>query len=95
MKHVLITKREQSNDAMAASTNKTTIATKKRVLLKRDVLIDALVWNCPRYSRDGVASCCVSLVDGSQSNCVKELCSHVFDIFKTMAQIENKEIIVW
>jgi hypothetical protein len=71
------------------------MATKKRVLLKRDVLIDALVWNCPRYLRDGVASCCVSLVDGSQSNCVKERCSQVFNIFKTMEQIENKEIIVF
>ena len=71
------------------------MANKKRVLLKKDVLIDALVWNCPRYSRDGVASCCVSLVDGSQSNCVKEHCSQVFNIVKTMAQIENKEIIVW
>ena len=68
---------------------------KKTVLLKRGLLIDALVWNCPRYSRDGIASCCVSLTDGSRSNCVKEHCSRVFDIFKTMAQIENKEIIVF
>ena len=72
-----------------------TMATKKRVLIKRDVLIDALVWNCPRYSRDGLASCCVSLTDGSRSNCVGEHCSRVFDIFKTMAQIENKEIYVF
>lgn len=73
-----------------------TMAKKKKISpLKRDILIDALVWNCPLYSRDGIASCCVSLIDGSRSNCVKERCSRVFDIFKTMAQIENKEIIVW
>ena len=67
----------------------------KRVLLKRALLIDALVWNCPRYSREGVFSCCISLTDGSRSNCVKEKCSRVFNIFKTMAQIENKEIYVF
>lgn len=66
----------------------------KRVLLKRGLLIDALVWNCPRYTREGVLSCCLHL-DGTRTNCNKELCSRVFDIFKTMTQIENKEIIVW
>lgn len=68
---------------------------KKRLQIKRDVLIDALVWNCPRYSRDGFASCCVSLTDGSRSNCTKERCSRVFDIFRSMARIENGEIIVF
>ena len=68
---------------------------KKILHIKIDVLIDAIVWNCPRYSRDGFASCCVSLTDGSRSNCVRERCSQVFDIFRTMARIENGEIIVF
>ncbi len=68
---------------------------KKTYHIKRSVLIDALVWNCPRYSRDGVLSCCLSLTGGSSSNCVKEQCSRVADIFRTMAKIENEEIIVF
>ena len=42
----------------------------KRTKISRQLLVDALVWNCPRYTRDGFASCCDNL-DGTYSNCVK------------------------
>jgi len=71
------------------------MSTKNKTPLKRGLLIDALVWNCPRYSREGAFSSCISLTDGSRSNCVKEHCSRVFDVFRTMAQIQTGEIIVF
>ena len=74
----------------------TTMAKKTNgaVKITRQRLIDALVWNCPRYTREGVCSACDNL-DGTRSNCVKEHCSQVFDIFKTMAKIGNGEIVVY
>ena len=68
---------------------------KQRKTIRPESLVDALVWHCPRYSRDGIFSCCIDPGDGSRSNCVKGYCSRVFDIFKTIAQIENKEITVF
>ena len=68
--------------------------TSKAVKITRQRLIDALVWNCPRYTREGAFSACDNF-DGTRSNCVKELCSQVSDIFKTMAKIEKNEIIVY
>lgn len=67
---------------------------KKLNIIKRETLIDALVWNCPYYTRDGIFSCCQDLF-GNQTNCTKETCSRVSNIFKTMAQIEKNEIIVF
>lgn len=64
------------------------------VKITRQRLIDALVWNCPRYTRNGFASCCDNL-DGTYSNCVKDKCSQVFDIFKTIAKIGAGEIEVF
>jgi hypothetical protein len=64
------------------------------VKITRQRLTDALVWNCPRYTRNGFASCCDNL-DGTYSNCVKDQCSQVFDIFKTMAKIAAGEIEVF
>ena len=66
----------------------------KRTKISRQLLVDALVWNCPRYARDGFASCCNNL-DGTYSNCVKDKCSQVFDIFQTMAKIDAGEIEVF
>ena len=62
--------------------------------ISKKLLIDALVWNCPRYSREGPCSCCIDL-DGTRSNCVKDQCSQVFDIFKTMVKIDEGEIYVY
>ena len=64
------------------------------VKITRQRLIDALVWNCPFYTRNGFASCCDNL-DGTYSNCVKDKCSQVSDIFKTMGEIERGEIEVF
>lgn len=67
---------------------------KKRTKLNKALLVDALVWNCPRYVRDGAFSRC-SNFDGTYTNCVKDKCSQVTDIFRTMIKIDNKEIIVY
>ena len=66
----------------------------KRTKISRRLLIDALVWNCPRYTRSGAFSTCDQL-DGTFSNCVKDQCSQVFDIFRTMVRIDNGEIEVY
>lgn len=66
----------------------------KRVKLNKSLLIDALVWNCPYYTHDGVFSRCNNM-DGTYSNCVKEKCSMVGNIFKTMEKIGKGEIIVF
>ena len=66
----------------------------KRTKISRQLLVDALAWNCPRYTRNGFASCCDNL-DGTYCNCVKDKCSQVFDIFKTMAKIDAGEIEVF
>ena len=66
----------------------------KRTKISRQLLVDALVWNCPMYTRNGFASCCDNL-DGTYSNCVKGKCSHVSDIFKTMVKIDAGEIEVF
>jgi hypothetical protein len=66
----------------------------KRTKISKALLIDALVWNCPFYERDGIFSCCNNL-DGTHSNCVKGQCAMVSDIFKTMEKIDNGEIIVF
>ena len=63
----------------------------KRTKISRQLLVDALVWNCPRYTRSGAFSAC-NHFDGTYSNCVKDKCSQVFDIFKTMAKIDAGEI---
>lgn len=63
----------------------------RRTKISRQLLTDALVWNCPRYTKQGAFSACDNL-DGTYSNCVKDKCSQVFDIFKTMARIDNGEI---
>lgn len=69
-----------------------TITTK----ITRQLLIDALVWNCPLYKKDGVVSRCYNL-DGTYSNCVgkSSQCSQVSDIFSTMVKIKNEEIEVF
>ena len=66
------------------------------VRITRQLLIDALVWHCPRYTREGVCSRCDNL-DGTFSNCVGKAgqCSQVFDIFRTMVKIQNGEIEVF
>lgn len=66
------------------------------VKITRQLLTDALVWNCPRYTRQGAFSCCDNL-DGTYSNCVGKAgtCSQVFDIFRTMVKIKNGEIEVF
>ena len=46
------------------------------------------------YTRNGFASCCDNL-DGTYSNCVKDKCSQVSDIFKTMVKIDAGEIEVF
>lgn len=66
----------------------------KRTKLSKDLLVKALVWNCPHYSREGAFSCCIHF-DGTRSNCVHATCSQVFDIFRTMAKIDNGEIEVF
>lgn len=66
----------------------------KRTKISRQLLVDALVWNCPRYTRQGAFSACDHF-DGTYSNCVKDKCSQVFDIFKTMVKIDNGEIEVY
>ena len=66
----------------------------KRTKISRSLLVDALVWNCPMYIRDGCSSRCNNL-DGTYSNCVKDKCSQVSDIFKTMAKIDAGEIEVF
>lgn len=62
--------------------------------ITRQLLIDALVWNCPFYTKDGALSRCANL-DGTYSNCVKGQCSQVSDIFSTMVKIQNGEIEVF
>lgn len=48
--------------------------------ITRQLLIDALVWNCPLYIKDGVLSRCANL-DGTYSNCVgksaQEIVNHI------------------
>ena len=67
---------------------------KKRTKISKKLLVDALVYNCPRYTRQGAFACCDNL-DGTLSNCVKEQCSYVSDIFKTMVKIDNGDIVVF
>lgn len=67
---------------------------KKAIKITRQRLIDALVWNCPRYTRNGVCSACDHF-DGTYRNCTKELCTQVSDIFRTMVKIEAGEIVVF
>lgn len=64
--------------------------------ITRQLLTDALVYNCPRYTRDGFASRCSNL-DGTFSNCTGKSggCSYVSDIFQTMQKIADGEIEVW
>ena len=66
------------------------------VKITRDLLAKALTWNCPYYSRDGVASCCTQ---GGKpyTNCQgpAQLCTQVTDIFVTMKKIAEGEIEVW
>lgn len=64
--------------------------------ITRQLLIDALVWNCPFYKKDGVLSRCYNL-DGTYSNCVGKSgqCSMVSDFFSTMVKIKNGEIEVF
>jgi hypothetical protein len=71
-----------------------TTAKPKRTKISRKLLVDALVWNCPFYTRDGFVSRCNNM-DGTYSNCVKDQCSQVNDIFKTMAKIDAGEIEVF
>lgn len=66
----------------------------KTIKITRQLLIDALVWNCPLYKKDGALSRCNNL-DGTYSNCVKGQCSRVSDIFSTMVKIKNGEIEVF
>lgn len=66
----------------------------KHTKISRSLLVDALVWNCPRYYHNGFSSCCDNM-DGTYSNCVKDKCSQVSDIFKTMAKIDAGEIEVF
>ena len=66
----------------------------KRTKISRNLLVDALVWNCPRYYNNGFSSCCDNM-DGTYSNCVKDKCSQVSDIFKTMTKIDAGEIEVF
>ena len=63
------------------------------IRITRELLTDALVWNCPRYTRDGISSKCDNW-DGTYTNCVKGHCSRVGDIFRTMRQIKDGEIYV-
>lgn len=66
---------------------------KKRPLkLSRQLLIDALVYNCHSYEGDGFCSHCSQ--GGVRSNCVKENCSRVGDIFRTMQEIADGKISV-
>jgi len=67
---------------------------KKVVKITMQRLVDALVWNCPQYTRDGAFSACNN-GDGTKSNCVKEKCSHVHNIFRTMADIQEGKIVVY
>ncbi len=66
----------------------------KRTRITRQLLTDALVYNCPRYYHNGFASCCENM-DGTYSNCVKDHCSQVSDIFRTMQKIADGEVEVW
>ena len=69
----------------------------KAVKITRDLLTKAIVYNCPRYTRNGGVGvpphACADL-DGGFTNCpgVAGLCSQVGDIFKTMVRIKNGEI---
>lgn len=66
------------------------------VKITRQLLTDALVWNCPRYTRNGAFALCDNL-DGTFSNCVGKAggCSQVSDIFRTMVKIKSGEITVF
>ena len=71
--------------------------TQNRVKITRPLLTKALVWLCPRFTRQGSkgepAWAC-SNFDGTFSNCVGlcEQCSQVMDVYQTMAKIGNGEI---
>lgn len=54
--------------------------------------IDALVWTCPMYIRDGAFSRCAS---GTNCKGKAALCSHVTDVLRAYARIKNKEIEVF
>lgn len=68
---------------------------RKRTKLSKRLLIDALVWNCPFYVKDGVFSRCHNIATDTYSNCVKEGCTMVSSIFKTMEKIDKGEIEVF
>lgn len=67
----------------------------KRTKLSKRLLIDALVWNCPFYVRDGAFSRCHDIATDTDSNCVKDKCTMVSEIFKTMEKIDKGEIEVF
>ena len=76
---------------------KKSVSNSPRVKITRDLIVKALVWHCPRYTRQGSKgepshSC--SNFDGTFTNCpgTVGLCSLVGDFFKTMVQIRNGEI---
>lgn len=61
--------------------------------ISKKLLIDSLVWNCHNYVRDGVFSRCEQ--GGVRTNCVREKCSRVNNIFKTMQEIQYGNIVVF
>ena len=69
----------------------------KGVRITRELLAKALTWHCPRYTKQGghgaPPHACDNF-DGTYDCCKgpSQLCSQVFDIFHTMAKIQNGEI---
>ena len=66
---------------------------RKPTRITRKLLIDSLVWNCHNYVRDGISSRCEQ--GGVRTNCVREKCSRVNDIFRTMQEIQDGSIVVF
>jgi hypothetical protein len=66
-----------------------------KVKITRDLLAKALTYHCPFYTREGVFSCCNQ--GGRRTNCggAAMLCTHVTDIFRTMAKIAKGELEVY
>lgn len=69
----------------------------KQIRITRDLLARALTYHCPRYTHgggNGAPPWACDNMDGTYSNCCgpAQLCSQVFDIFRTMAKIHNGEI---
>lgn len=54
--------------------------------------IDALVWTCPYYIRDGAFSRCAN---GTSCKGKQALCTHVTDVLNAYVKIKNKEIEVF